>query len=427
LSSASKRQLLNEVFSGALKDLLRGEMHMKSRLGYVTVLMLLVAFASCGGPTQTPPTAPVIITASLPNGTLETPYSQPIQASGGVAPFRWTVSAGALPSKIALNPSVTNTVTLSGTPDTAVQALAFTVQVTDSANRSAVQPYSVSILLEPDTLTLSPPSLSFAPQLVGTLSAVQPETVTNTGSIPVLINGVALAGTNAADFSQNNNCGSSLAAGANCVINVSVTPSQLGPSSASITITDSTVGSTHSVALSGVGLTSGPNATLSSATSLTLPLTLVGTTSPARSIRLTNYGTTALSIAGIAATADFGESDNCGSSLASAASCTINVTFTPPAVGTVTGTLSVTDNASGNPQTVSLSGTGTMNSFTGYCLVIIGNQCQQPLTKDLADCPAGQAAQYTGTVSCVNGGTHSIDSSAICESSNRSRGVCVVN
>src|SRR5450759_747166 len=128
-------------------------MHMKSRLGYVTVLMLLVAFASCGGPTQAPPTAPVITTASLPNGTLETPYSQPIQASGGVAPFHWTVSAGALPSKITFKPSVTNTVTLAGTPDTAVQALPFTVQVTDSANRSAVQGYKVSILLEPDTLT----------------------------------------------------------------------------------------------------------------------------------------------------------------------------------------------------------------------------------------------------------------------------------
>ena len=166
---------------------------MKTRLGYVTVLMLLVAFASCGGPTRTPPTVPVITTASLPNGTLETPYNQTIQASGGVAPFHWTVSTGALPSKIALNPSVTNTVTLSGTPDTAVQALPFTVQVTDSANRSAVQPYKVSILLEPDTLTLSAPSLSFAPQLVGTLSGAQPETVTNTGSIPVLINGVALA------------------------------------------------------------------------------------------------------------------------------------------------------------------------------------------------------------------------------------------
>jgi hypothetical protein len=417
---------LNAVVSGALKDLLRGEMHMRSRLGYVTVFTLLVAFASCGGPTQTPPTAPVITTASLPNGTLETPYSQSIQVSGGVAPFRWTVSAGALPSKITLNPSVTNTVTLSGTPDTAVQALAFTVQVTDSANLSAVQPYTMSILLEPDTLTLSPPSLSFTPLLVGTPSAVQTETVTNTGSVPVLINSVALAGTNAADFSETNNCGSSLAAGANCVINVSVTPGQLGPSSAAILVTDSTVGSPHAVALSGMGLTSGPNASLYlSGKSLTLPLTLVGTTSPARSLKLSNYGTAALSIAGIAVTADFGESDNCGSSLASAASCTINLTFTPPAVGTVTGTLSITDNASGSPQTVSLSGTGTINSFTGNCLVIVGNQCQP--SQNLDACPAGQPAQYTGRVSCIAGGSYAVDSSAGCRGSNHAPGVCIVN
>ena len=397
---------------------------MKSRLGYVTVLMFLVAFASCGGPTQAPPTAPVITTASLPNGTLETPYSQSIQVSGGVAPFHWAVSAGALPHNVALNPSVANTVTLSGTPDTAVQALAFTVQVTDSASQSAVQPYTVSILLEPDTLTLSPPSLSFAPQLVGTLSAVQSETVTNTGSVPVLINGVALAGTNVADFSETNNCGSSLAAGANCVINVSVTPGQLGPSSAAITITDSTVASPHAVALNGMGLTSGPNASLYLAgKSLTLPLTLVGTTSPALSLKLSNYGTAALSLAGITVTANFGESDNCGSSLASAASCTINLTFTPPAVGTVTGTLSITDNASGSPQTVSLSGTGTKNSFTGACLVVAGNICQVSQNA----CSAGHPAQYTGSVSCVNGGTYGIDSSAGCKAPNHAPGVCIVN
>jgi hypothetical protein len=386
--------------------------------------MFLVAFASCGGPTQAPPTAPVITTASLPNGTLETPYSQSIQVSGGVAPFHWAVSAGALPHNVALNPSVANTVTLSGTPDTAVQALAFTVQVTDSASQSAVQPYTVSILLEPDTLTLSPPSLSFAPQLVGTLSAVQSETVTNTGSVPVLINGVALAGTNVADFSETNNCGSSLAAGANCVINVSVTPGQLGPSSAAITITDSTVASPHAVALNGMGLTSGPNASLYLAgKSLTLPLTLVGTTSPALSLKLSNYGTAALSLAGITVTANFGESDNCGSSLASAASCTINLTFTPPAVGTVTGTLSITDNASGSPQTVSLSGTGTKNSFTGACLVVAGNICQVSQNA----CSAGHPAQYTGSVSCVNGGTYGIDSSAGCKGFNRAPGVCIVN
>jgi hypothetical protein len=253
---------------------------------------------------------------------------------------------------------------------------------------------------------------------------VQSETVTNTGSVPVLINGVALAGTNVADFSETNNCGSSLAAGANCVINVSVTPGQLGPSSAAITITDSTVASPHAVALNGMGLTSGPNASLYLAgKSLTLPLTLVGTTSPALSLKLSNYGTAALSLAGITVTANFGESDNCGSSLASAASCTINLTFTPPAVGTVTGTLSITDNASGSPQTVSLSGTGTKNSFTGACLVVAGNICQVSQNA----CSAGHPAQYTGSVSCVNGGTYGIDSSAGCKGFNRAPGVCIVN
>jgi hypothetical protein len=398
---------------------------MKSRLCHITVLTLVVAFGGCGGgPTQPPPTMPVITTASLPNGTLETPYNQTIQASGGVAPFTWT-SAGTLPHNVALKPSVTNTVTLSGTPDTAVQSLAFTIKVTDSASQTAAQGYRVSVLLEPDTLTLTPPSLSFAPQLVGTLSAVQPETVTNTGSVPVLINSVALAGTNAAEFGQNNNCGSSLAAGANCVINVSVTPNQIGPSSASITIADSTVGSPHSVALSGVGLTAGSNATLS-ATSLTLPLTTVGTTSAARSITLTNFGTTALNnIASIAVPAVFGKSDNCGSNLASAASCTINVTFTPLAMGTVTGTLTVNDNAPGNPQTVSLSGTGTTHTFTGRCLFNNGIQCQ--LKNDFINCPPGAAAQYTGGESCVSPpNTYSVDRSQVCGSF-RQRGVCIVN
>src|SRR5438094_4863058 len=56
--------------------------------------------------------------------------------------------------------------------------------------------------------------------------------------------------------------------------------------------------------------------------------------------------------------ADFGQTNNCGSSLAVSSSCTINVTFTPAASGTRSGTLTVTDNASGSPQTASLTGTG---------------------------------------------------------------------
>ena len=124
----------------------------------------------------------------------------------------------------------------------------------------------------------------------------------------MVINSIAVTGTNAADFSQSSSCGSSLAAGANCTVSVTLTASQLGPRSASITITDNTVGSPHSVSLSGVGLTSSPDATWS-ATSLNFANQSVGTTSPAQSLTLSNYGTTTLSITGIAVTADFGETN----------------------------------------------------------------------------------------------------------------------
>ena len=159
-------------------------------------------------------------------------------------------------------------------------------------------------------------------------------------------------------------------------------PSQLGPSSASITITDSTVDSPHSVALSGVGLINTPNATLS-ATSLNFGNETVGTTSPAQSITLSNYGTSMLSVTSITATTNFGETDDCVPSLVSGASCTISVTFTPSASGSLSGTVSVTDNASDSPQSVTLSGSGVAGScsrFGQLCYPSSAQKCCQGLT-----------------------------------------------
>ena len=93
------------------------------------------------------------------------------------------MSAGALPQNLTLGGSQTNTVTISGTPETAIPS-AFTIEVSDSANQSAKQPYTVPIVLEPDTLTLSATSLNFAPpQLIGTISVAQLEMLTNTGTL----------------------------------------------------------------------------------------------------------------------------------------------------------------------------------------------------------------------------------------------------
>jgi len=89
----------------------------------------------------------------------------------------------------------------------------------------------------------------------------------------------------------------------------------------------------------------------------------VGTSSPPQTVTLTNTGTGTLTITsgklGGADRADFSQSHNCVPNLAPGASCHIYVTFKPTKIGARSATVSMTDNAPGSPQTVSLSGTGT--------------------------------------------------------------------
>jgi hypothetical protein len=94
-------------------------------------------------------------------------------------------------------------------------------------------------------------------------------------------------------------------------------------------------------------------------TTLDFPLTVVSYSSASMPVTLTNAGTANLSIKSITTTDQFSQTNACGESLAPGAFCTINVTFTPEHQGTQTGTLSVSDNAQGSPQTVSLKGQAT--------------------------------------------------------------------
>jgi len=110
------------------------------------------------------------------------------------------------------------------------------------------------------TLTVSPSSLTFASQTVGSSSASQAVTLSNTTASAVAISSIAASG----DFSQNNNCGSSLAGGGSCTINVTFTPTAAGTRSGTLTITDSAANSPQTVTLSGTGSTSGGSCTLSS-------------------------------------------------------------------------------------------------------------------------------------------------------------------
>jgi ASPM-SPD-2-Hydin domain-containing protein len=158
-----------------------------------------------------------------------------------------------------------------------------------------------------------------------------------------------------------------------------------------------------------------------STNNLTFGDEVVGTASQPLPITLANTGTATLIIASISASGNFAETNDCGSTLAAGANCVINVTLTPNITGSVSGTVSFTDNAGGSPQTVSVSGTGvtgtTVDTLTGYCFgkvtdvyrVCSGGQ-------DFTECPLGQLAvdpEYDDGFGCL-GVPRLVDTSASC-------------
>jgi hypothetical protein len=112
---------------------------------------------------------------------------------------------------------------------------------------------SLSVSGSPTT-TLSVPSLSFGNQVVGTVSAGQAITLSNTGSAGLRNIQVAVA----LPFTQTNTCGSSLAAGATCTINVTFAPTTEGDFASNVSVSDNAKGSPQTVALSGTGVAQPP-------------------------------------------------------------------------------------------------------------------------------------------------------------------------
>jgi hypothetical protein len=230
-----------------------------------------------------------------------------------------------------------------------------TVTVTDNAPNS---PQSTTLTGVGEgtgpAVTLSPTSLVFPTQLVGTSSAPQNVTLTNTGAAVLSITSIATTG----DFSQTNNCGATVAVNASCTITVTFKPTTINTRTGTVAVTDNAPASPQTVALTGTG-------TYVSWTpaSLTFGAQTVGTSSPPQTITFTNDAATALSIKSVVITGtdnkDFTETNNCGTSLPRKSSCSIIVTFTPTATGPRTANATVSDYLGGNStQNIPLSGTG---------------------------------------------------------------------
>ena len=201
-------------------------------------------------------------------------------------------------------------------------------------------------------------SISFGNVAVGR-SMTNVVTLTNPGTRSVRILEAAVKG---AEFSISGlELPFTLGSNQSATFGVSFAPTAAGSVSGSLTIFINFHSTFLSIALSGTGVVQSPSVAMS-ANSLAFGSQAVGATSAARTITLSDTGTGALSITGIALTgaspSDFAQSNNCGASVAAGGNCTISVTFTPAASGSFTASVSVADNASGSPQTVALSGTG---------------------------------------------------------------------
>jgi len=300
-----------------------------------------------------------VVTLSNPSGTALTITSVGFTGTNS-GEFGQTNNCPISPSTLAA--SATCTINVTFTP-TATGTRSATLTVTDNASNS---PQTAGVSGTGTMLpSLSPsPVPDFGSQNLGAISAAQAVTLSNPTSTALSITGIAFTGANPGDFGQTNNCGSSVAAGGNCTINVTFTPTAAGSRSATLTVTDSASNSPQTAGVSGTGV--GSTASLSP-TSLTFSKQNVNTTSAPKTVTLSNTGNAPLTINSITLTGANANSfaltgaSTCplsGGTVSAPGSCTIVATFTPTSKGGKTAAISVADNALGSPQQVSLSGTG---------------------------------------------------------------------
>ena len=205
------------------------------------------------------------------------------------------------------------------------------------------------------SVQLSRTSLSFPNQAVGTTSSTLNVILTNTDAItPLSISGITASG----DYSESDDCAGSVAPSGNCTLLITFTPNSAASLTGVITLSDDANNSPQLITTKGTGvvpLTVAP-------TSLAFGTVTVGTTSPAKTVTLTNdlNATVTFSFTASGDYTALGSGLNpCGSSLASHASCTLSVTFSPKANGSVNGALTVSQTVDSVIQIVALSGSGT--------------------------------------------------------------------
>jgi FG-GAP-like repeat len=268
-----------------------------------------------------------------------------------------------------------------------------------------------------ESLVFSKTNLNFAP-VTDRQTGPTPQTVNlfNVSPSIVTLNSIVLIGQNAGDFQVSMNApGSCLVEGvilanSHCLISMTFTPSGVGERTAQLRVTDNVDPVPLLLPISGVGKAIGPIATLSTS-SLSFGPVPDGT-KPTMTLQLANSGDEPLNISATATTGQFSAANNCGSSLAPSAPCIFTVMFVA-AFGSQSGTLTITDNAPGSPQTVTLTGIGEGIEFNKTSLVFPATPVgQTSAPRDVSVFSLGGNPIITGMLTGPNAGDFQVTSSS---------------
>ena len=200
-------------------------------------------------------------------------------------------------------------------------------------------------------VSVAPSLLQYSTLSVGASSLPQSATLRNMGSASLNIATKTISG----DFIETDDCGATVAPGSFCTFSISFVPTAPGARFGTIELVDDASASPHLINMVGDG--SSPTVTLSPS-NLTFTSVLVGQSSAPQRVTLSNTGSATLNISSISSSGPFVQTNNCPPALALGSSCTLQVTFTPTASGTQTGTLTFSDSAANSPQVFIVTGTG---------------------------------------------------------------------
>ncbi len=271
----------------------------------------------------------------------------------------FTFVAPTLP--ITMAPGATVTLSVSFAP-LALGPRSAALQITDSA---AGSPHFVPLTgtgVGAATATVTPTSINFGTQAVNTTSAATNITLTNTGTVDLMIGAVTIAGTNASDFAMTGGAfPTTLSPGNSVVRGVTFRPTAAGTRSGTLSISTSASGSPHTISLTGVGASPGISVVPSA---VNFGNQVVGQTSAPTVIEITNTGSGDLVISSVtmggANSSEFRTDPvTLPLTISPGAKSRLNVTFTPAAVGSRWASLTLQHNASGGVQVIPLVGSGT--------------------------------------------------------------------